>query len=317
VTKAHKNEMVRGVILLCVSSASLGLCWAWAQENLQPSPPQPRPVTKAIPRREFVPAESISDLVSLPAVSDELKISPAMLREILKTQDEAVSFFQMQQIATGFRHAFQKWQDALQSGDEEAILSAEKGLAQARLIEAEAIDQRDAVTRNLLTPAQNKRLFQILLRMEGIRSIRRPEIAAELGMDEDQQLRVQQVLEDRERGLRALGDRISSKPATQEMAKKVDAIVKKNFAKQPLSEDELKVLSDFWKKGRVNDEEVDRFDEAIDARLLNILRRSQRARIARLSGSDFDLNRLTRKAQPAAVAPKATNDTSQAKSKGK
>ena len=58
--------------------------------------------------------------------------------------------------------------------------------------------------KTLLSPAQHRRLTQLVLRAEGLRVLGRPEIARALGMDDRQRDRIREITEEMDRRLAAL-----------------------------------------------------------------------------------------------------------------
>jgi hypothetical protein len=271
---------------------------AYAQQAKKSASDIPTNRPGSIPQRNYVETSSISKLVTVPAICEELRISPEFRQKIIDAQRDAVSFSQQQQNNRFFRNAFQHWREAVRSGDEARIAATSQEMATARSKQAQATAACDQAVRALLTPAQYRRLFQILVRQEGIRALARRELAEQVGLSEDQLAEFQEVLAEREKTLQDWRNRNENRPDADEFAEKTQRVIEKSRAQQLLTKEDHLVLDEFTKRGRRNEEELDRFERSVDVRLARVLTRYQMQRFNRLLGADFDLHRLTREAQP-------------------
>jgi hypothetical protein len=297
-----------GSTITAAASVVFGMLFAGGRAPAEEDgiPPQvgPPKALRRIPEREFVWRGSISVLVYIPAVRDELRISPELYEKIKTAQEQAASFYEMQQVHQRIRVANQDWQEALRSRDKDAILLAGRNLDEARAIEANDDASKDKATRSLLTEAQSRRLFQISVQQEGARALLRPEAAEQLGLSDDQRLQLQNVMAALQAERDALRERIEADPAVQKRAARVREIVEKsrNGARPP--DDDLQFLAESWKRGELTTREYDRLDERADDRLMKVLTRYQRQGLNRLRGPDFDLRLLTRDAESATTNPR-------------
>jgi len=236
--------------------------------------------------------------VFVPAVCEELKISPKQREVLLAAFLGAVSVEASGELSTSVRNAGLHLQRAEQSGDPEQIATAQSELAMFKALRAKATETRDEAVRALLTPAQNKRLFQILLRQEGIRAVTRPVVAESIGMTEEQVAEIQGILAEREAKLKAWRAADRNTPKAQAQIAAVDRVVRKNQNHEAFDDEDRRVMKERSSREKMRTEDFDRFEQTTDALLTRVLNRPQQRRLAALYGPDFDLRLLTREAQP-------------------
>lgn len=241
---------------------------------------------------------SLSELVSSPAVGRELGVSEELSKRIVAARSEAVSSTRRQQLQRRYRNALQAFRTALRSGDEVVIAGRRQQLAEAEQERDRATAEEDQAVLAQLTPAQRRRLVQISLQYEGVRALARPEIAESAGLAEDQVAEIRALVSARREELVTQSVRGQTDPGAFGFTAKMKRVIEKSRNNEPLGEQDRRVLSEFSNRSRLRAEELDRFERSIDARIGQVLTRSQRQRFARMLGPDFDLRKLDPGSRP-------------------
>ncbi len=273
-------------------------CRALGQENKAGTAASQTGRDQPIPRRQYVASGSISELVLVPAVCEELKISTKQRQVILDAEHLVVSVGEIGQIHVSLRNARLALERAVQSGDPRQFGKAQRELAVATNRQARATEACDESVRALLTPAQNERLVQIMLRQEGIRAVTRPDVAENVGMTKEQIAQFHGILAEREAEVEAAQAAERATPEAQARLAEWSRVVKKHQNHETLNDQDLRVLAESNKRAKVRGEELDRFEQTTDALLTRVLTPPQQRRLSALFGPDFDLHLLTRRAQP-------------------
>lgn len=262
---------------------------ARAEERTDPTE---RP--RRIPMHKFVWSGSISRLVFDRALGEELGITAEDRQELNKAIGRAEPSLLSQQRMRALKNANTRLSSAKHSGDRQQIAAAQANLDAVNQDIANGAAACDRAVRRLLSPAQYKRLVEILLQQEGARALKRPEIAAKLELLKPQMALIQQILADREREIEAWHQRIARKAQESGSAREVERLVRKAREQGPLSREEHKVLDEFWERAMRNTAELDRFEDRVDAQLWRVLTPAQKRRFNKLRGEPFDMHQLTR-----------------------
>ena len=169
--------------------------------------------------------------------------------------------------------------------------------------------ENEAGLARILNPAQRKRLNQVALQMEGIAALTRPEIVEALGMDEEEEQAIRQILaQSRMMQMTSwVGSMVAMRPARRPSAPNAKADPNANpdpnaNANTKPADDDPKAKLEREKAMRKGFETMrdrtDQIQERTVKEILTVLSRAQRAKFEILLGPPFDPKKLNDLGRP-------------------
>jgi hypothetical protein len=242
-------------------------------------------------------------LIAMPPVQEELKLTPEQKKKIKEWQEE----MRKKGEAMGKLMREKNGDDPLRAGDNQAIATRIFQFTSLMEQVSTFVKENENGLAKILKAPQRKRLNQISLQMEGISALTRPEIAEALGLLEEEQEQIRQILN----GSRAqqmgtwIGSMMTMRPRKPGDDPKAGPSTKKPEEKavandDPQAEAKAKVAREkAMKQGfETMRDRTDQIHAATVKQIVNLLSRAQRARFEIMLGPPFDPRKINDLGQP-------------------
>jgi len=139
----------------------------------------------------------VSGLLRNPQVQEELKLSEEQTDQLRQVASEAFE---------GMRDLFPSREEMEKLGEEERAAKRQEAMEKFQKEAAKRAPEIEKKIAEILEKGQFKRLKQIELQVQGVNALVRPDIGQALGLSEDQQAEIQEVLDARNKKMEGLGE---------------------------------------------------------------------------------------------------------------